>query len=166
MKNDNGGFKVLDEWERETERQKGKTIIEFCKGKCWNASPCWMQLAVGPFWMRKIMMKKGKQTDVGRREAEYQRFASSVLWYHSVSNPCLPTLHIFSQDSTGFSHGVWLLSMPPAFMLHINIRCSAHRARVSLCCKDVWWNKDIDRVRKGKKEESKYRRQSCLVLSA
>lgn len=49
MKNDNGAFKVLDEWERAEERQKGKTIIEFCKDNCWNAGPYWMQLAVGPF---------------------------------------------------------------------------------------------------------------------
>lgn len=35
--------------ESKRERQKGNTVIEFCKDKCWNASPYWMQLAVGSF---------------------------------------------------------------------------------------------------------------------
>lgn len=80
-------FEVSDEWEWERKAKKGGTVIEFCKDKCWNASPYWMQLAVGSFWMRIIMKKNGRQTEVGRREAGYQRFASSVLWYHCVSNP-------------------------------------------------------------------------------
>lgn len=26
-------------------KAKGKTIIEFCEDKCWNARPCWTPLA-------------------------------------------------------------------------------------------------------------------------
>lgn len=156
----------MNESKREKQKAK-KTIIEFCKDKCRNASPYWMQLAVGSFWMRIIMKENGKETEVGRREAKYQRFASLVPWFACVSNPncqqCIYSIKVLQ----AFARGVCLLGMPYAF-IHINIRCGAHRARGSLCCKAVWWNKDRHRVRvrvrqrKKKKSKSKYRHQSWL----
>lgn len=147
--------------ESEKERQRGRNEIEFCKDKCWNASPYWMQLAVGPFWIRIIMMKNRKQTDVGRREAEYQRFASSVLWYHCVSNPACQHCIYSIKTPLASSHGVWLLGMPSTFILHINIRCCAHRARSSLGCKAVWWNKDRHRQSQTKEKEVGKSKADC-----
>lgn len=150
---------------RKKERQKGKSIIEFCKDKCRNAGPYWMQLAVGPLWMKAIMMKNRKQTDLGRWDAGYRRFASPVPRYQRVSNAACPHC-IYSIKTPLASHVVsGLLGMPSACVLHINIRCSAHRARGSLCCKAVWWNKDRHQRSQTKEREegkSKYRRQTRL----
>lgn len=148
IKNDKRRFKVLDEHER-----KAKIVIEFCGDKCLNVIPHCMQLAVGFFWMRNN--NEGGQEFVKRLTEDLHL----QCYDHSVSNPAC----IFNQDSTGFSHGVCLLGMPAAFILHINIRFSAQRARGSLCCKAVWWNKD--RHRRSQEEEegkSKYRRQRWL----
>lgn len=83
------------------------------------------------FWMRIIMMKNRKQTDREARRG-VSTICISGLLCDSVKSG-LPTLHIFNKDTTGFTHGVWLLGMPSAFILHINIRCSAHRGRGSMC---------------------------------
>lgn len=111
IKNDKSGFEVLDEWEwaRKGKKREGKTVIEFCKDKCWNVCPYWMQLAVGFCWMRIIMKKNRKQTDVGRRTEDL----------HLIS-PCvkssLPTPHIFNWDSMGFF--TWRLAAWHANRLH------------------------------------------------
>lgn len=90
--------RFLDEWERERKGRKGKTVIEFCKDKCWNTSPYWMQLAGGPRII--IMMKNRKQTK--------QRVSKNLhlLCYDiTVSNPACQ--HCIYSIKTPLASAAW-----------------------------------------------------------
>lgn len=98
MKNDKSVFKVFGWMRARKKRQKGKTVIEFCKDKCWNTSPYWMQLAGGPRII--IMMKNRKQTK--------QRVSKNLhlLCYDiTVSNPACQ--HCIYSIKTPLASAAW-----------------------------------------------------------
>lgn len=100
---------------RKKKEKKGSAFIEFCKDKCWNASPYWMQLAVGSFHMR-IIMKNRKQTEV-----------SHICIVCALISPCDDSSrHVQTRLS-----GLFTLTAKHVISLHTHINI---RARGLLCC--------------------------------